>query len=289
MGCSASTEAGVRRGNVASSSSPGPTAPHPSDVEESNKPAPLLSTATSVKTDFNTSTTQASFFYGFKGGGRSSGSATGSDTQLASRSDAGFGSDLGSSSSRTSSGRRFGSASGGSSGEALLEKEEESDFEDDFEDADDDASPRGRWLRQEGARGRRDGDTGKKSEADDGVVVAKLEEIGTTLGGQTDDPLSGTAKEDRAIKAAEATARYEPWGRRAALKPGFCLCQVSRQGSFAMSCVWSCYYVRLKARASFCHVRGWLLFSLSFRSPSSSVNDAIRGARKSRCAFVWGS
>lgn len=124
MGCSASTEAG----RATLSASP-PIVPEPVEPEEEHdsRPEVLLTNSKSSKTELNTHSTQASSFYGFRGGGRSIGS--GSDNNP--RSDG--------------SGRSFATFSssskdrGSSNGEKLSEKDEESDFEeDDFEDVDDD-------------------------------------------------------------------------------------------------------------------------------------------------------
>lgn len=130
MGCATSKETGVLgRGHQ----SP-PIAPEPTQVEDdgdSKRPEALLSAAASSKAVFNTHTTQASSFYGFKGGGRSLASL-GSTADNA-RSEGG--SELGSVSVFSSSSKERG-AYGGFGGEKLSELDNEEEFEEDFEDFD---------------------------------------------------------------------------------------------------------------------------------------------------------
>lgn len=129
MGCATSKETGVLgRGHQ----SP-PIAPEPTQVEDgdSKRPEALLSAVPSTKTVFNTHTTQASSFYGFKGGGRSLASL-GSTADNA-RSEGG--SELGSMSVFSSSSKER-ATFGGFGGEKLSELDNEEEFEEDFEDFD---------------------------------------------------------------------------------------------------------------------------------------------------------
>lgn len=111
--------------------------PAGSNAKDGRRPEALLSAATSTKTAFHTHTTDASSFYGFKGGGRSMNSL-GSTAEASHHARSEGSSEVGSLLSSSSK------KSGGFSGNKLCEQSDEEGFEEDFEDDDERPSPRTR-------------------------------------------------------------------------------------------------------------------------------------------------
>lgn len=128
MGCSTSKERGSVLGR-GSTQSP-PVAPEPVEVED-HKPEALMSAATSTKaSSFHTHSTEASSFYGFKGGGRSLASLGSTTAESMPQSEGG--SELGSVSLFSSSSKR----STGFGADRLSEHSDEEEIDEDFEDDD---------------------------------------------------------------------------------------------------------------------------------------------------------